>query len=106
MRELNPMAAIGRAVVAARKLSREDLAAVIRECTEEAQMPEHRRAAAYVEETYAALAGEDRRYLTTKLKDVLKVKWAAVAPATVPPVTPTPAFPEVPAGPATGSAGA
>jgi len=71
MRKLNPTAAIGRALIQARHLTRDDLQDVIAECAESPQVPEHRRCAAYIEETYAALAGEDRRYLTTCLKRVL-----------------------------------
>jgi hypothetical protein len=68
----NAPAAIVRALKQAGTLSREDLAKVIEHLAEKPEPPASLRAMAYVEEVYAEVTGESRRYLSMMLKSLLE----------------------------------
>lgn len=67
----NAPAAIVRAMKQAQLLVREDVAEILADLALSAEPPIRRRAMAYVEDVYAELSGEDRRYLTAKLKELM-----------------------------------
>jgi gamma-glutamyltranspeptidase len=76
----NPTAAITRALKEAAKLNVADLSRVIEDISAAPEPSEALLSAAYVEGIYGELAGEDRRYLTSKLKSLLATKQPAPAP--------------------------
>jgi len=78
----NPTAAITRALKEAAKLSRADLDRVIYDLASSEKPSAALLSMAYVANVYHEIAGEDRRYLTAKLKSIRDA--AAATPAAAP----------------------
>lgn len=81
----NAPAAVARALKSAATLSHADLSRVIEDIDRQSGPSDALLAQAYVEGIYLELAGEDRRYLTSKLKALRDGLFAQPATPDAPP---------------------